>query len=373
MIAGVSLDNSPNTYDSYRIDLAAQLRSDGKSVEKYSITQERPDIKIADYDADLVNSAVYLQAEIKPVENLTVTLGGRYDNLSFSYTNYLDASTGKKSYEQFTPKVGATYSINSNAGIYANYSQGFSPPGLTSIFRKKNNTDPAEFYYNLTPAKFTNYEAGGWVSLIKNHLDADIALYHMKGANELLNIRQPDNSTDYQSAGRTTHQGIEYSVTYRPNTQWTVRFGGTNAAHRFDEFVLSTKSTDAVQNVNDKIMPSAPSWIANSEFIYKPEFIGGFRIGLEWQRMSSWYQNQINTVKYEDKGVFGLKGISVLNFRTGYKWKGVEVFMNIMNITNELYAFSATRGNNATDRSTYTSAPPRTFVFGVQYNFTGKS
>jgi outer membrane receptor protein involved in Fe transport len=373
LIAGVSLDNSPNTYDSYQVALAAQLRADGKSVEKYSITEERPDIKIADYDADLMNSAVYLQAEIKPLDNLTVTIGGRYDNMSFNYTNYLDNSTGKKSYEQFTPKIGATYSVNSDAGVYANYSQGFSPPGLTSVFRKKPNTDPADFYYNLTPAKFTNYEAGGWVSLIKNHLDADIALYHMNGANELLNIRQPDNSTDYQSAGRTTHKGIEYGFTYRPNTQWTIRFGGTNAVHRFDEFVLSTKSTDAVQNVDGKIMPSAPSWIANGEFIYKPEFIEGFRIGLEWQRMSSWCQNQINTVKYEDKGVFGLKGISVLNFRTGYKWRGVEVFMNIMNVTNELYAFSATRGNNATDRSTYTSAPPRTFVFGIQYNFTGKS
>lgn len=373
LIAGVSLDHSPNTYDAHRIDLNAQLRADGRSVEKYSIIEERPDIRIADYNADLVNSAVYLQAAIKPIEKLTVTLGGRYDNMSFDYTNYLDHTTGKRSYEQFTPKIGATYSVTEDAGLYANYSQGFSPPGLTSVFRKKPNTDPAEFYYNLTPARFTNYEAGGWVSLIKNTLDADVALYHMAGTNELLNIRQPDNSTDYQSAGKTTHKGIEYGLTYRPDAQWMIRFGGTNALHRFDEFVLSTRSTDQVQNVNGKVMPTAPSWIANSEVIFKPESIKGFRIGVEWQRMSSWYQNQVNTVKYEDKGVFGMKGISVLNFRTGYKWKGAEVFMNVMNLTDELYAFSATRGNNTTDRATYTPAPPRTFVFGIQYNFTGKS
>lgn len=373
LMAGVSLDHSSNTYDSYRIDLNAQLRADGKSVEKYSISQERPDVRIADYDADLVNSAVYLQAEIKPLEKLTVTLGGRYDNMSFDYTNYLDNSTGKRSYEQFTPKIGATYAVTENAGVYANYSQGFSPPGLTSVFRKKPNTDPAEFYYNLTPARFTNYEVGGWASLIKNTLDADVAFYHMDGTNELLNIRQPDNSTDYQSAGKTTHKGIEYGLTYRPDAQWMIRFGGTNAVHRFDEFVLSTRSTDQVQNVNGKIMPSAPSWVANSEVVYKPEFIKGFRIGVEWQRMSSWYQNQVNTVKYDDKGALGMKGISVMNFRTGYKWKGAEVFMNVMNLTDELYAFSATRGNSAADRTTYTSAPPRTFVFGIQYNFAGKS
>jgi outer membrane receptor protein involved in Fe transport len=43
-----------------------------------------------------------------------------------------------------------------------------------------------------------------------------------------------------------------------------------------------------------------------------------------------------------------------------------------MNATDELYAFNATRGNSSTSRSTYTPAPPRTFVFGLQYNFTGK-
>ena len=372
LIAGLSLDNSPVTYDSYRIDLFAKLRPGGTSVEQYTIDKERPDIKIADYNATLINTAAYLQAEIKPIKQITITLGGRYDDMSFDYSNFLDSTSGKKSYQQFTPKLGITYKITSNIGVYSNYSLGFSPPGLTSVFRTKPNTNPAEFYYNLEPAKFTNYELGGWASLIKNKIDIDIAIYQMIGTNELLNIRQPDNSTDYQSAGKTTHQGIEYGVTYRPNVQWMIRFGGTNAMHCYDEFVLSTKTSDKIKNVNGKIMPSSPSWIANSEIIYKPTYVKGLRVGLEWQHMSCWYQNQINTIKYEDKGAFGLKGISVLNFRIGYQWKVIEVFSNIMNVTDELYAFNATRGNSETNRTAYTAAPPRTFVFGVQYNFTGK-
>ena len=43
-----------------------------------------------------------------------------------------------------------------------------------------------------------------------------------------------------------------------------------------------------------------------------------------------------------------------------------------MNATDELYAFNATRGNASTIRTNFTTAPPRTFVFGLQYNFTGK-
>lgn len=372
IIGGISLDNSPNSYDAHQVDFSAQLRPGGLSVEKYIVDRERTDIKLADYDAVLWNYAAYAQAEITPVKRLTITLGGRYDVMAFSYKNYLDNSSGSKSFEQFSPKAGVNYRFGDVAAVYANYAKGFSPPGLTSIFVKKPNTYPAEFYYNLTPAQFTNYEVGGWLSIIKNTLDMDVALYQLTGRNELLSIRQPDNSIDYQSAGKTTHQGIEYGVTYKPTGEWMIRFSGTNAVHRFDEFVLSTKSTDAVKDVNGKIMPSAPSWIANSEIIYKPKFVRGLKAGIEWQHMSAWYQDQVNNVKYDDKGVFGAKGISVLNFRIGYTWKGIEVFSNIMNLTDELYAYNATRGNSATSKTTYTPAPPRTFVFGLQYNFTGK-
>jgi hypothetical protein len=43
-----------------------------------------------------------------------------------------------------------------------------------------------------------------------------------------------------------------------------------------------------------------------------------------------------------------------------------------MNLADALIANSASRGNNITDRSTFNPGAPRTFVFGIQYNFTGK-
>jgi iron complex outermembrane recepter protein len=374
LLTGGSIDYSPTNYWSYSIDLAAQLRPDGKSVEKYSIVQERPDLYLANYDANLKNYAAYSQFEINPIQRLKVTLGLRYDKMAFDYDNYLDSSSGTKSYEQFTPKVGATFDLFHDKGLYINYSEGFSPPGLTSIFRKRPNaTTGNEFYYNLEPAKFTNFEFGGWGAFFENKVYVDVAAYQMIGYRELLSVRQQDNSTDYQSAGKTLHRGIEYGITYKPTEQLFFRFGATNAVHKFKKFDLSNRASDAVKNVDGKDMPQSPGWIANSEITYKPAFVKGFRIALEWQRISSWYQDQVNHVKYEDKGFLGLKGVSYLNLRTGYQWKGVEVFTNILNLTDELYANAATRGNSSTDRTTYTPAAPRTFVFGIQYTFTGKS
>jgi len=373
LLTGGSIDYSPTDYWSYRIDLAAKPRADGKSVEQYSIVQERPDIYLSNYHADLRNYAAFSQFEVNPVERLKVTIGLRYDNMSFDYDNFLDGTTGTKSYGQFSPKVGVTFDLLHDNGLYANYSEGFSPPALTAIFRKRpasTATPDNEFYYNLEPARFNNFEFGGWGSIIQSKLYFEYAFYQMIGRNELLSIRQQDNSTDYQSAGKTSHRGIEYSLTYKPTGEWFLRFGGTNAIHRFEAFDISNRASDAVQDVNGNEMPQSPRWIANSEITYKPRYIKGFRIALEWQRISSWYQDQINHIKYDDKSLFGMRGVSYLNLRAGYQWKGLEVFSNVLNITDELYANAATRGNSPTDRTTYTPAAPRTFVVGIQYTFT---
>jgi outer membrane receptor protein involved in Fe transport len=364
LIAGGMYDYSPNDYWSYQIDLNAQLRADGKSVEHYTLAQERPDIQLADYKAKIRNAAGYVQYDFSPVKALRFSAGARYDRMSFTYDNYLENSTGSKSYSKVTPKIGLTYELGKDKGLYANYSQGFSPPALTAIFRRKPNTEPAEFYYNLKPAQFKNYEVGGWAAFWENKVYLDVALYQMNGTNELLSIRQPDNSTDYQSAGKTLHRGVELGLTVKPTQEFFFRFGGTNAVHRFENFQISTRSTDQYQNLDGFDMPSAPRWSWNTEFYYYPVFVKNLRTSIEWQHVGSYYQNQINTVRYD--------AFDVLNYRIGYQWKGIEVYSNILNIGDVLYSPSATRGNNATDRTTYTPAAPRTFVFGIQYNFTGK-
>ncbi len=364
LIAGGVLDLSKNDYWAYQIDLNAQLDSTGQFVERFTIAQERPDLPISNYNGDITNYAGYLQYDFEPFEKLRVSVGVRYDQMSLTYINNVDESSGDISYDRFSPKIGATYDLGNDKGLYANYSQGFSPPSLTSIFRPRPNTDPVEFYTNLQPAYFNSYEIGGWAAFLKNKIYVDVALYQMDGRNELLSIRQPDNSTDFQSAGKTLHRGIEFGLSARPSEEYWFRFGGTTALHRFEDFQISNRESDELQNLGGFEMPSAPRWSWNTEFSYYPKWLPNFRTSLEWQYISGWYQNQINTVRYE--------GYNLLNFRVGYQWKGIEVYTNVMNLTDELFANSAGRGNNPTDRTTFNPGAPRTFVFGIQYNFVDK-
>jgi iron complex outermembrane receptor protein len=359
LVTGFLLDRSPNDYWAYKINLAATLRADKKSVEKFTITQVLPSTFLGNYSAVIWNKAAYAQFDLHPLERLRLSIGGRFDQMSFDYTNFIDNSTGTKNYEQFSPKLGVTYEASSKVGFYGNFSKGFSPPALSAVFRARPAAQVTatgeKFYLSIDPAVFSNYEVGGWASLLQNKIFFDYTFYRLEGNNELLGIRQPDNTTDYQSAGKTLHEGIEYQITYRPNDTWSFRFGGTNAKHTFVDFVLSTKSTDILKNVNGKEMPQAPNFIANSEVSYKYK---GARIAVEWQKIGPWFENQVNTKTYE--------GVSVFNVRLGYNYKAYQFFTNILNVGDALYATTATRGNNATDKATYTPAAPRTLVAGVQ-------
>ena len=111
-------------------------------------------------------------------------------------------------------------------------------------------------------------------------------------------------------------------------------------------------------------MTSGPRWVGNSELNYYPKWLPNFRTSLEYQLVGSYFQDQINTVKYG--------GYSIFNARFGYKWKSIELFTNVLNLTDKLYAYNVTRANTSTSQPTYTAAAPRTFLFGIQYNLSFK-
>lgn len=375
LIVGGTFDYTPQTYDAFQIGLNAALRADGKNVQKYTFVEDRPNVKLGDYDAQIRNAGIYTQFEINPIERLKLIAGARFDHFAFTYENFLDNTQGEKAYRQFSPKLGATYDLGKNMGVYGNYSIGFAPPGVTAIFRKRPNPAPGQdpFYYNLGSARFINSEIGGWWAFFQQKLSIDLSVYRLQGRNELLAIRQPDNSTDYQSAGETLHQGVEFGLNFNPSQEFQLRIGGANALHRFEDFRLSDRPSDALQKLDGYDMPNSPRRIVNTELIYQPKWVKGLRLSGEWQRLTSYYLDQINVFKFEDKGFLGQKGISLLNVRVGYTIKGVELFVNALNLTDELYTSSASRGNLNNDRTRFSPGAPCTIGFGMQYNFVGKA
>lgn len=346
LIAGITVDNSPSTYNANFIN----IQRDGRG---YYVSYTPTDSVLSRYKTGINNLASYVHYEAELLKGLKLTAALRYDFYHYNFQNalppsaYTGAPSTKNNYKRFSPKVGATYNYK-GMGLYANYSQGFVPPQISDLYVG------VQVPY-LNSQTFYNYEVGGWFSLLKNKLYADWSYYLMYGTNEIINVKNPDGSTENQNAGKTKHTGIEYGITYRPVSSLYMRFSAANSKHTFGDYVEKGIA------YNNNELAGGPHFIANAEITWKPVFVKGLRVGAEWQHIGSYYMDNANTKKYG--------GYDLLNLRAGYTIRAFEVWVNAMNATNTYYSTYASKSGSTL---AYNLGDPREFTVGVAFKFGAK-
>ncbi len=343
LIAGVSADVSPSTYVANYI----RIQRDGKgNYLNYTPT----DSLLSNYATGITNLASYVHYELTPFNGLRVVAALRYDLYHYNFRNHLppSASTGsadtRNDFRRATPKLGLTYNYR-NVGFYVNYSQGYVPPQVTELY------NGVKVPY-LQPQIFYNYEAGGWLSLLKGKLYADWSIYRLNGTNQIISVKQPDGTFLNQNAGKTRHEGIEYGVTYRPSDEWSLRVGASNADH---VFVVQYESG---KNYSGNQMSAAPRFIGNAEVTWRPHFLKGFRLSVEGQHLGKYWMDNANTKQY--------KGFDIVNFRTGYQYGPCEIWVNALNAFNEYYASLASKSSYG---YSYNLGNPREVTIGLAWHF----
>lgn len=345
LTVGASVDFSPNSYKSNYISIT----KDDNGI--YTDYVNEADSMLTDYEVGLVNPAGYAQLEMSPFRNFKFVAAVRYDAFIYNYNNNLPPtafSGAPDNVDQFwalTPKVGVSYKIVKTSGVYANFSQGFVPPQIGELYR--GVTIPV-----LKPSTYNNFEVGGWISILKDKLYIDLSLYLMDGFNEIISVRQDNGSSINQNAGQTRHMGIEYGIYYSPIKDVSIRLTGSNASHTFMDY--NERGTDYSGNM----MPQAPTWMFNTEVIYKPRFVKGLRIGLEMMHMNKYYMDAANTKTYQ--------GFLIFNARAGYTIKGFEIWCNVLNFTNQLYSPNARLSRWG---ESITVGNPLSVNVGIGYNF----
>lgn len=345
LIGGVNTDLSPSTYT------ANYIRIQKDTVTKKYISYQNTDSVLTNYATKLNNYAAFANFEFSPLEKLRIVASLRYDLFQYKFNNHLTPSSFSGSadttnlFRRFSPKIGFTYNFSNNIGIYANYSEGFVPPQVTEIYTgvKVPRLDASVFY---------NYEAGGWIALLKNKLSADFSVYNLTGTNEVISVKLDDGSFANQNAGKTQHRGVEFGINANPVKDVTFRFSGAYSKHTFIDY------TEKGISYNHNQMNNAPNWIWNTEIWYKPSFVKGLRAGVEWQHVGRYFADPKNTATYH--------GYDVLHARVGYRIKNVEVWANVMNVTNRYYSYITSKSAFG---YSYQLAEPRHISMGVSFDF----
>ncbi len=361
LIVGSSLDYSPQDYVAETLSVIVNPET-GQNID---FTINSGDY-ILNYDASILNYAGYLQYEINPTEALKLTAALRYDGFEYDYNNLVDGIAGpkdsKNSYDNISPKLGLNYNVNKDLGLYANYSNGFTPPQTSTLYRN-SFVGVGGDVFDLKPSSYDNFELGTYFK-IPNTLQADVAVYLLEGKNTLITLRDENDEFFNANAGKTRSFGIEYGIRYNPIEALTISHNGSFARHGYVDFF------ERGVDYSDTDRATAPKLLGTSKITYRPDAIKNLTVSMTHELVGK-YNTSFEGQVANDDGSFGTaiyNGHNIFNVLASYEIKGVNVWVHALNIFDELYSARASY-NRFRSANTYTIGNPRAFHFGVKYKF----
>ncbi|WP_062060955.1 TonB-dependent receptor domain-containing protein [Aquimarina longa] len=358
LIIGATADYSPQDYEAETITVTVDTETGRNS--NYTVNSGN---FILNYEANILNYAGFFQYEISPITALKITTALRYDSFEYDYDNQKDGINSVDdtidTYTNLTPKLGVNYNFTTTTGVYANYSQGFTPPQVSTLYRNRNALR------GITPSRYHNYEIGGYFN-IASKLKLDAAIYLLEGENTLITQRDENDNFFNTNAGKTRSYGIEYGITWKPLKELSITHNGSYAQHRYIKFF------DKGVDYSDTDRATAPNLLGTSLITYKKEFTTnfGFSITAEHELVGTYNTSLEKQVKNEDgtSSTATYDGHNIFNLRAGIYYKGFEIWGHALNVFDKLYAarasFNRFRGENS-----FTIGNPRAFHLGVKYNF----
>ncbi|MDO6517766.1 TonB-dependent receptor [Zobellia uliginosa] len=353
LVFGATVDFSPQDYIAENTRVVVDPET-GRNID-FSLQSGS---YILNYNADILNYAGFAQYEISVVEKLKMTAAVRFDRFQYTYRNRMEGLGDQRStdtYGNLTPKLGFNYNFNALSGIYTNYSQGFTPPQVSTLYRNRNEL------VDIKPSIYNNYELGGYFNIAQK-IKLDGALYMIDGKNTLITIRDDDDVFVNTNAGKTRSYGIEYGVTYTPSPKLSLTHNGSYARHRYISFF------DGGIDYSDTDRESAPRLLGLSRITYRP--LENLSITAEHELVGEYntsFEGQVDM----GGGTFGTstyEGHSIFNLRAVYRLKHIELWAHALNIFDELYAARASYSSFSGENS-YSIGNPLAFHGGVRYLF----
>lgn len=221
--AGGRIANNFVFGDKAALFVGADFRRDkGDGIRQRYANGDPTDNYLVNLNMDLVTYGLFAQGQYKPMENLKLLAGLRYDAFDYDIENRKlpDASTRYRD-SVVTPKLGFVWSALPALDIYANMAEGFRSPAAQQISPSGTlgplGAPGGVANTSIAPSKVRSYDLGFTASPSENWAIAG-AVYYTENEDEIV-LTAPDT---YSSVGETTRKGFELEARYRFNPGFSV-------------------------------------------------------------------------------------------------------------------------------------------------------
>lgn len=321
---------------------------------------EKDDKKSGDFAS--TKAGVFIQDEFSVLDNLTLTLGARYDYYAFDNDADYDFSEGgthdydaTPSYDNLSPRIALNYLYSKNLGFYGSFSQSYRAPSIYDYYASGSYS--ATYAYTLEPETFTQFESGFRYRFAR-WLNLDATVYHLV-IDDMLDSAYDDSGTymGKQNINQATMEGLEMCLSGRilPRVSYKLGYTYTDAVYSDDFY------TKNGENINGRRVTKVPYHRVNAD------------IGIDLLKLDSgdlfWNINFTGQDNYamnnENAGFYG--GYGLVNTLLRWTAERYSIFLNVDNVLDkdyDGYAYASSSGTNY-----YYPAAGTTFSTGIEFRF----
>lgn len=295
----------------------------------------------------------FAQLRLQFTKTLEAQAGINYNKTAFDLdTTFPTEDSESHSYKGIVaPQLSLLYKPAKTATVYSSVSRGFSLPAISETLNADGTINP-----NIKPENGYNFEVGSKVYLFNNRLYTDVALYRMEIQDLLIAQRIGDDRYVGINAGKTLHEGVEWSARYSQpiakNWFLTPYTAASFGRYRFEQF--NNNGTDYSGNK----LTGVPSTKVNAGFTLTAPL--HLYLSTDYYYTGSLTMNDANTAF--------AKSYNLLNAKIGWSYFresgfSVGASFGINNLTDTHYASMVLV--NATGTS------PRYYYPGLPVNYYG--
>jgi iron complex outermembrane receptor protein len=296
------------------------------------------DIITSDEGINKNSQGFYFDNTFSLLEALTLSVGARRECAAYEF---------KTTTSDFQPidrenaySAGLTYAYQGKSSLFLRANRSFRFPLTDELFSSFTGLNT-----NLKPQTGTHYEAG-----IRHYLTRkmylDMTLFRAAFDNEI--FYNPLTSTN-ENHPRTLHRGIEIGAKAEP-----CRFFTVYANYTYEKATFEKEPFDG----ND--IPAVPKNSGNFGFNIH-DFIPGLTLTTQYNYVGSSYaiSDQANEFGKLDR-------YFTVDSKVSYKWKNLEAFFGVNNLTNEKYSQYAVASSSG---PVFYPSPERNWTAGLKYRF----
>jgi iron complex outermembrane receptor protein len=265
-----------------------------------------------DYQQSAKSYAAFAQVDWEFLDDLTLTLGGRYlkdkksacgglgqgpvnertflvsygscsqarqnapgfdNNIRDAAGNITSTATGRASWSKFTPKVGLSYSFDQGL-IYGSYSEGFRSGGFNGRGNNVLTLGPYD------PETVKNFELGLKSEWLDNRLIFNLAAFHTKYNDKQEDVVFPDprgaTVTIVQNAASAKLTGFEAEIRTMPTEGLSIGFAVGYLNAKFDQWfdqapLLNGPNAGQLAPIDKSnfALRRAPEWTVQADLNYE--------------------------------------------------------------------------------------------------------